>query len=75
MKRQGKARCAGNGYSLGKRRNAVMALHGGSLRARRRRAICGVALAWKGWPFSRKRALHLTRRRLAGRADIDESRH
>jgi len=75
MKRQDKARRAGNGHSLGKRRNAVMALHGGSLRASRRRAICGVALAWKGWPFPRKRALHLARRRLAGCANIYESRH
>jgi len=44
-KRQDKAQCAGNGCSLVKRCNAVMVLSGGSLRASRWPAICGVALA------------------------------
>ncbi|SCZ51863.1 hypothetical protein [Thiohalomonas denitrificans] len=35
QKRQDKAQCAGNGYSLIKRCNAVMAFLGGSLRASR----------------------------------------
>ncbi|WP_175452385.1 hypothetical protein [Thiohalomonas denitrificans] len=43
QKRQDKAQRAGNGYSLVKRCNAVMAFLGGSLRASRWPAICGVA--------------------------------
>ncbi|MBD3813609.1 MAG: hypothetical protein IE917_15490 [Betaproteobacteria bacterium] len=46
--RQDKAPCAGNGHSLGKHGNAVMAHSEGSLRASRWPIICGVAPACKG---------------------------
>ncbi len=58
QKCQDKAQRAGNGYSLVKRCNAVMAFLGGSLRASRWPAICGVAFLGKGAPFPAKRALH-----------------
>ncbi|SCZ63625.1 hypothetical protein [Thiohalomonas denitrificans] len=65
QKRQDKAQRAGNGCSLVKRCNAVMAFLGGSLRASRWPAICGVTFLGKGAPFPAKRALQLTGQRLA----------
>ncbi len=65
QKCQDKAQRAGNGYSLVKRCNAVMAFLGGSLRASRWPAICSVTFLGKGAPFPAKRALHLAGQRLA----------
>ncbi|SCZ58137.1 hypothetical protein SAMN03097708_01615 [Thiohalomonas denitrificans] len=57
QKRQDKAQRAGNGYSLVKRCNAVMAFLGGSLRASRWPAICGVAFLGRSCAWMRRSGL------------------
>ena len=62
---QDKVQSAVNGYSLNKGCYAVLGYLGGSLRARREGAICGVASFVKDTPFTARRALQLTPSRLA----------